>query len=278
LVKHQLLSLKFFFVSLRLLSVVESLEILTTSNSTSSSSGNKTDLSTGRSVSTDSRWDTDVLLVTTTERMVNGVHGNSSNLRPSLSESLHLVEDSTSLQDRLISSFSGSNKSDHGSSLTGEGLSGTGRKLDSSLAVIIGVTDNDGRSTRASGELSLITGLVFNVTNGSTFGNLVDGKDVTGGKRSLSSGVDELTSVHTLTSDEMVVLKSVLIRVSEDDLSKGSSTTRIMEDFSDNTLDVTISFSEIENSESSGSDSVMLVGLKDRVLLTSSITSDDFTH
>jgi len=278
LVKHQLLSLKFFFVSLRLLSVVESLEILTTSNSTSSSSGNKTDLSTGRSVSTDSRWDTDVLLVTTTERMVNGVHGNSSNLRPSLSESLHLVEDSTSLQDRLISSFSGSNKSDHGSSLTGEGLSGTGRKLDSSLAVIIGVTDNDGRSTRASGELSLITGLVFNVTNGSTFGNLVDGKDVTGGKRSLSSGVDELTSVHTLTSDEMVVLKSVLIRVSEDDLSKGSSTTRIMEDFSDNTLDVTISFSEIENSESSGSDSVMLVGLKDRVLLTSSTTSDDFTH
>jgi len=219
-----------------------------------------------------------VLLVTTTERMVNGVHGNSSNLRPSLSESLHLVEDSTSLQDRLISSFSGSNKSDHGSSLTGEGLSGTGRKLDSSLAVIIGVTDNDGRSTRASGELSLITGLVFNVTNGSTFGNLVDGKDVTGGKRSLSSGVDELTSVHTLTSDEMVVLKSVLIRVSEDDLSKGSSTTRIMEDFSDNTLDVTISFSEIENSESSGSDSVMLVRLEDRILLTSSTTSNDFTH
>jgi len=251
------------FVSLRLLSVVELLDISTTSNSTSSSSGDKTDLSTGRSISTNGRWDTHVLLVTTTEGMVNGVHGNSSNLRPSLSESLHLVEDSTSLKDRLINSFSGSNKSNHGSSLTGKGLSGTGRKLDSSLAQIIGVTDDNGGSTRASSELSLITGLVFDVTNGSTFGDLVDGKDVTGGQRSLSTGVDELTSVHSFNGDEMVVLKSVLVRVSEDDLGKGSSTTGIVDDLSDDTLDVTISFSEIENSESSGSDSVMLVGLED---------------
>jgi len=276
-VKHQLLSLIFVCVSLCLL-IIELLDISTTSNSTGSSGGNETDLSTRRSISTDSRRNTDVLLVTTTERMVNGVHGNSSNLRPSLSESLHLVEDSTSLKDRLINSFTGGDETDHSSGFTGKGLSGTGGKLDSSLAQIIGVTDDNGRSTRASSELTLITGLVFNVTDGSTFGNLVDGKDVTSSQRSLGTSVDELTSVHSFNSDEVVVSESVLIRVSEDDLSKGSSTTGIMDDLSDNTLNVTISFSEIEDSESSGGDSVMLVGLEDGVLLTSSTTSDDFTH
>jgi len=277
-IKYQLLSLVVVCTSICLFFSVEFLDISTTSNSTGSSGGNETDLSTGRSISTNSRWDTDVLLVTTTERMVNWIHGNSSNLRPSLSESLHLVVNSTSLEDGLINSFSGSNKSDHSSSFTGKGLSGTRRKLDSSLAQIIRVTDDDSRGTRASGELTLITRLVFDVTDGSTFGDLVDGKDVTGGQRSFSTGVDELTSVHTFDSEEMVVLKSVLIRVSEDDLSKGSTTAGIVDDLSDNTLNVTISFSEIENSESSGSDSVMLVGLEDGVLLTSSTTSDDFTH
>jgi len=204
-----------------------------------------------------------VLLVTTTERMVNGIHGNSSNSRPSLSESLHLVEDSTSLKDGLINSFSGGNETNHGSGFTGEGLSGTRGKSDSGLAEIIGVTNDDSGGTGASGELTLITGVVFNVTDGSTFGDLVDGEDVTGGEGSLLSGIDELTGVHSFNGEEMGVLKSVLIRVSEDDLSEGSTTTGIVEDLSDDTLNVTISFSEIENSESSGSDSVMLVSLED---------------
>jgi len=181
-VKYQLLSLVVVCTSICLFDNVELLDISTTSNSTGSSGGNETDLSTGRSISTDSRWDTHVLLVTTTEGMVNGIHGNSSDLGPSLSESSHLVVNSTSLKDRLINSFSGSNKSNHSSSLTGKGLSGTGRKLDSSLAQIIRVTNDDGGSTGASGELTLVARLVFDVTDGSTFGDLVDGEDVTSGQ------------------------------------------------------------------------------------------------
>jgi len=278
-VKYQLRSLIFVSVSICLFnSSFELLDISTTSNSTGSSGGNETDLSTGRSVSTNSRGNTDVLLVTTTERMVNWVHGNSSDLGPSLSESLHLVVNSTGLQDRLINSFTGGDETNHGSGNTGKGLSGTGGKLDSGLAQIIGVTDNDSRGTGASGELTLITRLVFNVTDLSTFGNLVDGKDVTSGEGSLGTSVDELTSVHSFNGEEMVVLESVLIGVSEDDLGEGSSTTGIVDDLSDDTLNVTVLFSEIENSESGGSDSVMLVSLEDGILLTSSTTSDDFTH
>jgi len=204
-----------------------------------------------------------VLLVTTTERMVNWIHGNTSNSRPSLSESLHLVVNSTSLQDGLINSFSGSNETNHSSSLTGEGLSGTRRKLNSGLAKIFGMTDDDSRGTGSSGELTLITGLVFNIADLGTFGDLVDGEDVTSSQGSFVASIDELTSVHSFNGDEMVVLESVLIGVSEDDLSKGSTTAGIVEDLSDDTLNVTISFSEIESSESSGGDSVMLVRFED---------------
>ena len=44
-----------------------------TTNTTGTTSGDKTDLSTGWSVSADCRWFTDVLMVTTTEWMVNGL-------------------------------------------------------------------------------------------------------------------------------------------------------------------------------------------------------------
>lgn len=162
--------------------------------------------------------------------------------------------------------------------MTSEGLSGTGGELNSGLAKIIGVADDDGRGAGASGELSLITRLGFDVADGSTFGDLVDGEDVTGGEGSFISAVNELTGVHSFSSQEVGSLESIFIGVSEDDLGEGSTTAGIVEDLSDDTLDVTVLLSEIENSESSGSDSVVLVGLEDRVLLTSSLTSNDFTH
>jgi len=204
-----------------------------------------------------------VLLVTTTEGMVNGIHGNSSNSRPSLSESLHLVIDSTSLKDGLIDSFTGGDQTNHSSSVTSKGLSGTGGKLNSGLGKIVGVTDDDGGSTGASGQFTLITRLGFNVADGSTFGDLVDGEDVTGGEGSFISTVDELTSVHAFSSQEVGSLESILIGVSEDDLGEGSTTAGIVEDLSNDTLDVTVLFSEIENSESSRSDSMVLMGLED---------------
>lgn len=204
-----------------------------------------------------------MLLVTTTEGMVNGIHGNSSNSRPSLSESLHLVIDSTSLKDGLVDSFTGGNQTNHSSGVTSEGLSGTRRKLDSGLGKIVGVTDDDSGSTGASGQFTLITRLGFNVADGSTFGDLVDGEDVTSGEGSFISTVDELTSVHAFSSQEVGSLESIFIGVSEDDLGEGSTTAGIVEDLSNDTLDITVLFSEIENSESSRSDSVVLVGLED---------------
>ena len=84
-----------------------------------------------------------MLMVTTSVRMFNRVHGNTSNLRPLLSLSLELVELVTGLQDGFISSSTGSDQTDHGSSSTSNGLSGTRGQSNSGLGVIIGVTNDD---------------------------------------------------------------------------------------------------------------------------------------
>ena len=57
-------------------------ELAATSDGASSLSGNKSRLLTARSVSSGSRGVTNVLMVTTTMRMLDGVHGNTSNSGP----------------------------------------------------------------------------------------------------------------------------------------------------------------------------------------------------
>ena len=89
--------------------------LLSTSESTSSSSGNKTDLSTGRGVSLDSGRFTNMLLVTSSEGMVNGVHTNTLDSRPAMSLCLVFVILVSSLQDGLVTSSSSSDYAEHGS-------------------------------------------------------------------------------------------------------------------------------------------------------------------
>ena len=57
-------------------------------------------------MSRDSRRETNVLMVTTTVRVIDGVHGNTSNLGPAVTLDAVLVELVTSLKDGLIDSTS----------------------------------------------------------------------------------------------------------------------------------------------------------------------------
>ena len=54
-----------------------------------------------------------------------------------------------------------------------------------------------------------------------------------------SSGIDELSSVHSFSGQEVSGLESVFIRVSENNLSKRCTTAWVVDDFSDDSLDVT---------------------------------------
>jgi len=56
--------------------------VLGASKATGSSGGDETDFATGGSVATDGGRHTDVLMVTTTVRMLDRVHGHTADLRP----------------------------------------------------------------------------------------------------------------------------------------------------------------------------------------------------
>ena len=107
-------------------SLLLNLEILSTSsNETGSSGGNETSLLTARSVSGDGGGVTDVLLVTTTMRVIHGVHGNTSNSGPGTSAlGLPSVVGVSGLADGLVSSATAGNEADHSSAGSGDG--GTG--------------------------------------------------------------------------------------------------------------------------------------------------------
>ena len=124
----------------------------TTSDETSSSGSDKSALLSSGGVSSDGRWVTNMLMVTSTMRMLDWVHSDTSNSWPVLSLSSSLEPGVGSLEEWLVSSLSTSDDSDHGSAISTDSLSGSGRKSDSSLSSIIGVTNDDSGSAGGSGE------------------------------------------------------------------------------------------------------------------------------
>lgn len=167
-------------------SLLLNLEILSTSsNETGSSGGHETSLLTAGSVSADSRGVTDVLLVTTTMGMVDGVHSNTSNSGPgSSSLGLPSVVGVSSLADGLVGSAATSDEADHSSAGSWDGGTGAGGKSNSGLLAVIGVTDDDGRAAGGAGEGASVTGLGLAVGDDGTFGEGVDGQDIADGESS----------------------------------------------------------------------------------------------
>lgn len=161
---------------------------LTSSNETGSSGGDETDLLTVRGVSADGRGVTDVLLVTTTMRMVHGVHSNTSNSGPgSSSLCLPSVVGVSGLADGLVGSATTGNDSNHGSAASWDGSSGSGGESDSGLLSIVGVTDDDGGAAGGSGEGASVSGLGLAVGDDGTFGEGVDGQDIANSQSSYYS-------------------------------------------------------------------------------------------
>lgn len=167
-------------------SLLLNLEILSSSSDeTGSSGGHETGLLTAGSVSRDGRGVTDVLLVTTTMGMVDGVHSNTSNSGPGSSAlGLPSVVGVSGLANGLVSSATAGDEADHGSAGAWDGGTGAGGKSDTGLLAVIGVADDDGGGAGSSGEGASVTGLGFAVGDDGTFGEAVDGQDIADGEGS----------------------------------------------------------------------------------------------
>jgi len=216
-----------------------------TSDKTGSSGCNKTALLTSWCVSSDSSWVTNMLMITTTMRMLDGVHCNTSNSWPVLSLSLGLEPGVGCLQEWFICSLPSGTDSNHGSAVSLNSLSSSGWKTDSSLSAVIGVTNDDSWSAGGSGERSSISKFTFTVGDNGSFRHLIDWKNISNGEGCFWASIDELTCVHSFDSDEVLDSLLVSVCISECNLCEWCTSTWVMNDVLHNTLHIPLSLNKV---------------------------------
>jgi len=123
-----------------------------------------------------------MLMVTSSMRMLDGVHSNTSDSWPVVSLSSMLEPRGISLKEGLVGSLTSSDDSNHSSATSWDGLSGSGGESDSGLSSILGMSDDDGGASRGSGETASVTHLGFTVRNNGSLRKRVNWEDVSDGE------------------------------------------------------------------------------------------------
>merc|ERR1712146_641742 len=104
--------------------------LLGSTKTTSTTGGDKTDLSSCDGVSLDGGRLTNVLMVTSSVRMFNGVHSHTTNLGPAVSFRFVFVVGISGLEKRFVAATSSSDYTNHCSASRGDCFLGSRWKTD----------------------------------------------------------------------------------------------------------------------------------------------------
>jgi hypothetical protein len=225
------------------------LRLLSTTQQTRPPGGNETGLLSLGGVPRDGRGLTDMLVVTTTVRVIDGVHGNTTSLGPAVALDSELVLGTRSLQERLVGTATTGNNADHATGAGVDDLLGTGGELDAGLALVGVVADDGDVVAGGTAQGAAVTDLLLDVGDDGTLGHGAQGQDVADGQGSLLSGVDELASVHAFVGNEGLGHLLESVGVAEDDLGEGGTTTRVVDDVADDTAEVSVALGIVEVAE-----------------------------
>jgi hypothetical protein len=203
-------------------------------------SGNETHFLPRNGRTGDCRGFTDMLMVTTTVRMIHRVHGNTTSAgpatkqAPSALETLYgnemnvlvtlspvLVVRPPSLQQRLINPSTTSHNPNRRPRTPRNRLLRTARQTDASLVFICGMSDHRRVVPRRPCECTTVTELLLNVAYDGSLGALAHGEDVSYSESCFFAAVDEGASVHAFGGDEGFFTELVAVGVPEDDLGEG---------------------------------------------------------
>jgi len=235
-----------------------------TGETTGSAGGDETDFTTGGSVTTHGRSHTDVLMVTTTVGMLNGVHGHTTNLGPGVPLGLVLEIGSSGLEQRLIDTTTAGDDSHHSAIVGRQSLLGTRGQLDLGL-VLVGVVGDDGSVVAgSSGEFAAISQLLLQLADDGSLGHGAHGHHVADGQTGLLAAVHELTRVHTLDGDERLLALLESVRISELNDGQRCATAGVVNDVLDNSLDVAVTLGIVGGAETGGAFAMFVVGRKNR--------------
>jgi len=185
-----------------------------------------------------------VLMVSTTVRMVDGVHSNTTSTRPDVTLGLEFVVRATGLEQGFIDTSTAGDNTDRRTRRSRDGLLCATWEADTGF-VVIGVAYDGGVVAGCTGECATVSDFLLDVANNGTFWQLADGEDVANGELGLFAAVDEGTGVQAFGGDECLRAAFVSVRVAEDDASEGRATTGIMDDFFYDTPDISITFCKV---------------------------------
>ena len=225
------------------------LRLLSTTQQTRPPGGDETGLLTLGSVAGDGGGLADMLVVTTTVGMVDGVHGNTTSLGPGVALDSELMLGARGLEEGLVGTATAGDDADHGAGAAVDDLLGAGGKLDAGLALIVVVADDGHVVAGGTGQGTTVTDLLLDVGDDGTLGHGGEGQDVADGQGGLLAGVDELAGVHALVGDEGLGVLLELVGVLEDDLGEGSATTGVVDDLLHDAAEVTMALGVVESAE-----------------------------
>jgi hypothetical protein len=218
-----------------------------------------------------------MLVVTTTVGVLDGVHGNTSNLGPAVALDSVLVVGAASLEHRLIDTATTGDDTDGTTAVRLDGLLGTRRKSDTSSVGLNVVGDDGGVVTGSAGKGTAVSRALLNVGDDGTLGKRLQGKAVSDLELGLLAAVHELASVETLDGDEVQVVLAKLVGVAELNLGERGATSGVVDDVLDNSLDVSITLGVVQSTKLGSSLSVGVVGFEDRST-TLTLSTNDTTH
>jgi len=250
---------------------------LASPDATRPSGSDQTDLATGGSVSPDGRCMTNMLMITTTVRMFDGIHGNTTHCGPAISLRLILVISATGLQDGLVDTTTTRDNSNHSAIGRWNNLLGAGWKLDAGLLGVGIVSDNGSVVTGSTGKSATIARLLFQVADNGTFGHAADGKNIADLQSSTLSTVDKLSGVHSFGGQEKFLALLEAIRILENDYRQRGTTTGVMDNFLNDTLDVSLSLGKVDGPQFGGPLAMLVVRLED-ASCSLTLGSDNSSH
>jgi hypothetical protein len=204
-----------------------------------------------------------MLMVTSTVRMLHGILGYTTNLGPVITLDGILVVGTSGLEQGLVGTTSTGNNTNLGTHGRRNRFLSTRRKTQTGCSLFFIVSDNNSKGARASSKGTTVATLGFNVADNGTFGDSVQGQDVTDGQGSLLSAVNKLSRVHAFGTQEVFGVSLIPVSVQKLNPGDGSTTTRVVQDFLDNTANVTFLFGIIQRTELDGTLARTHMGLED---------------
>merc|ERR1719431_369548 len=202
-------------------------------------------------------------MVTTTVRMLDGVHGHTTNLRPRVPLSLVFEVGSAGLQQRLVDSSSTGDDADH------RAVAGRNRLLRSRWQFhfrpsnIRVVGDDGGVVAGSSGQFAAISQLFLQLADDGSLRHGADGHHVADGQRRLLAAVDELTRVHALHGDERLLALLKFVGISKLDDGQRRATSGVVNDVFDDAFDVAVAFGVVGSAEAGGAFTMFVVRRED---------------